>query len=274
MSSKRILVTGASRGIGRGAAVALARKGHRVVLAARNEVALREAAGAIASEGGMAEIAVMDLTRPQSVESAIAGLLRAGPVDVVINNAGTCIQREFIVGDEASLRAEFELNYWGAQRVARAVLPSMIRRRSGLIVNVSSLLGTIACPTTANYSASKAALEAWTQALRGEVGRFGVHVGVFMAPHTQTELGKQTGFEGVVSLPVDYVAKELIRAVERRPRYYAASPVYRMLLRINTVLPSFMERQVAASVRSKLLADPLMSSAAARMSNRTLDERL
>jgi len=251
-SSKRILVTGASRGIGRAAALALARQGHGVVVAARDEALLQQLAQEIATAGGRAEVLVMDVTDDASVDAGIDRLLQGGPCHIVINNAGSCDQAEFLAQEVATRRAEMELNYWGAQRVTRALLPSMMQRGSGTIVNVSSLLGSIASPTTANYSATKAALNAWSHALRGEVSRFGIKVVVFVAPHTDTAMGRRVRFEGVVSLPVDYTVKELLRAVDRAPRQYAASPVYRLLLRLAGLFPAFMEGRVAASARPQL----------------------
>jgi 3-oxoacyl-[acyl-carrier protein] reductase len=174
-----------------------------------------------------------------------------------VNNAGTCDQREFLLQPAAVQRAEMELNYWGALRVTRALLPDFVRRRRGLVVNVSSLLGSIASPTTAGYGATKAALESWSFALRAEIARFGVGVTVFVAPHTQTELGKATEFDGVVSLPVAYVARELIRAIDRAPRKYAASPVYRCLLWLGRMFPAFMEARVGAGTKRLWSPDPL-----------------
>lgn len=256
-SSKRILVTGASRGIGRATAVALAARGHTVVLAARDEAALKAAAQEIAASGGRAEVLRMDVTDDDSVEEAARTLLAGGPCDVVINNAGSCDQAEFLAQPAATRRAEMELNYWGAQRVTLALLPSMIRRGQGAVVNVSSLLGSVACPTTASYSGSKAALNAWSFALRREVERFGVRVSVFVAPHTQTDCGRKSRFDGVTSLPVEYTARELLRAVDRAPRLYAASPVYRLLLRLAGFFPAFLEGRVAASVRRMLVGNPI-----------------
>lgn len=252
-TSKRILVTGASRGIGRATALALARQGHTVALAARDEGALRELAGEIARAGGKAEVTPMDVTDDASVERGIARLLEAGPCDVVINNAGSCDQADFLVQKMETQRSEMDLNYWGAVRVTRALLPSMLGRRSGVVVNVSSMLGIVASPTTANYSATKAALNAWSHALRGEVGRFGVQVVVFVAPHTDTASGRRVRFDGVVSLPVEYTVEALLRAVDRAPRQAAASPVYRLLLRLAGLFPAFIESRVAASARPHLL---------------------
>lgn len=255
-SPRSILITGASRGIGREAAILLARRGHRVVLAARDAAALDAVARQIQADGGQAEILPLDLTDDASVAQAASALLGRGPCDVVVNNAGCIDQREFLLRPAESLRAEMELNYWGAVRLTREMLPTLIARRAGVIVNVSSLLGSIASPTTANYCASKAALEAWSLALRAEVARFGVHVSVFVAPHTDTEMGRRARFEGVVSLPVAYTARELVRAIDRAPRKYAGSPAYRLLLGLARLFPAFMEKRVGSTARGPLLPRP------------------
>ena len=250
--SKRILITGGSKGIGLATAKALARRGHSLILAARGQSALAAAQRSIAEGGGTVQIVTMDVTDDASVVRAIDEALRSGPIDVLVNNAGIGEQVTFLEQSEAAAHREMELNYFGARRTARAVLPSMIDRGQGLIVNVSSLLGTVGTSTMASYCATKAALEAFTHGLRGEVERFGVQTSVFVAPHTQTELGAQCEFRGVRSLPAEYVAKELVRAIERAPRRYAASPVYRFFLRLAAWLPMFMERQLLASVRHRL----------------------
>jgi short-subunit dehydrogenase len=259
---KRILLTGASRGIGRATAQQLARRGHELILASRDREALESLANELAAEGCKVEVLPMDVTDDANVQTAIDELLARGGCDVLINNAGSCDQAEFLLQGEDTRRAEMEVNYFGALRVARALLPSFIRRGSGTIVNVSSLLGSIPAATTANYSASKAALEAWSHALRGEVARFGVQVVVFVAPHTQTACGENAKFDGVRSLPVEYTAGELTHAVEHAPNQYAASPVYRVMLRVARWFPSFMHARVHDSVRAHLTPDPLAKLAA------------
>lgn len=249
---KRILITGASRGIGRCAAEQLARGGHQVVLAARDEAALRAVADTITREGGRAEVLVMDATDDTSVARAIAAALESGPIDVAVNNAGVCEQGEFLCLSSDTCRAELDLNYGGPLRVARALLPHWVARRAGLLVNVSSLLGSVASPTTANYGASKAAVESWSYAMRAELKRFGVGVTVFVVPHTDTEMGRRVRFEGVYSLPVDYTSRELLRAVDRAPRRYAGSPVYRLLLWLARMFPAFMEARVGGTARTEL----------------------
>ncbi|HEY3499848.1 MAG TPA: SDR family NAD(P)-dependent oxidoreductase [Polyangiaceae bacterium] len=270
-TTRRILITGASRGIGKQAALTLARQGHTIVLAARTLDALRAVAGEIEAGGGHAEVLSMDVTDESSVRTAVAQMLARGPCDILVNNAGTCFQAPFLRQDPARLREEMELNYWGPQRLTRALLPAMIARREGTIVNVSSLLGFIGTPTTANYCGTKAALNAWTHALRGEVAGFGIRTVLFVAPHTRTELGAATEFDGVTSLPVEYTVRKLCRAIDRAPRQYAGSPVYSVLLRLAAWFPAFMERRLTASVKRLLPAAPpvAVETAAALVSSST-----
>ncbi|MFV8753138.1 SDR family NAD(P)-dependent oxidoreductase [Nannocystaceae bacterium ST9] len=252
-SSRRILITGASRGIGRAAALDFARRGHRLVLAARDLDRLRALAAEIAALGGRAEVVELDVSSDDSVARAAAEILAVGPLDVLINNAGVFQQRLFLDQDPAWARHEMEVNYFGAQRVARAILPAMLERRSGTLVNVASLLAAVPGATVANYCGTKAALVAWSHALRGEVERQGVRVVVFMPSHTATEAAlENTRFDGVYALPVDYTAAQLVRASERAPRSMAASPVFRLFLRLAAVFPGWAERQMNASTRALL----------------------
>ena len=216
---------------------------------------MEQVAAQIRGSGGRAQAFALDVTNAASVEMTLAEVLAGGPIDVLVNNAGTAYQAEFLTQPVSRLREEIELNYFGALQMIRALLPSFILRRQGAIVNVSSLLGSAAAPTTANYSASKAALEAFSRGLRGELARFGIRVTVFVAPHTQTELGTRTDFRRVKSLPAAYVATELVRAIDRTPDRYAASPVYRVLLRLAAWFPRWMERQMLSSVQH-LLPEP------------------
>lgn len=252
-NTPRIVITGASRGIGRATALALARRGDRLVLCARTTRELEMLASqALGSGAASAEVVTLDVTDDASVEVGCRTILERGPVDVLINNAGGCEQRAFLQRTAASCEYEMSLNYFGAQRMVRALLPSMLERGRGRILNVSSLLGAVACPTTANYSGAKAALNAWSHALRGEVASRGVRVAVFMPSHTETGGAALERFDGVYALPLDYTVKQLLHALDHAPRSYAASPVFRLFLRLGAVFPGWAERQVAKSTAALL----------------------
>lgn len=245
-TGRRVVVTGASRGIGRAAAEALAARGAEVVLAARTRLQLEEVARGIADRGGRAEVIELDVSDAASVEAGAREVLARGPVHVVVNNAGIFDQRPFLEQDPRQQQRELEVNYFGPLRVARAFLPAMMAQRDGLIVNVSSMVGAIPCPTVANYSASKAALEAWTHALRGEVRHAGVHVMVFRPSHTDTEQARTTTtFEGVPFMRLDYTVAQLLKAMAKRSRVFTVSPVFRVFVRLAALFPAWGERQMA-----------------------------
>ncbi len=164
----RVLITGASRGIGRGLAAELSERGHEVIATARDLSSLDDVPAKQRLQ--------LDVTDQGSVDAAIAA---AGEVDVLISNAGTTVRAplETVPLDEVSKL--FELNTFGALRVAQAVLPQMRERRSGRIAFVSSVQGRVAIPLIGPYSASKWALEAIAESLAIEVRHFGVEVQVF-----------------------------------------------------------------------------------------------
>jgi 3-dehydrosphinganine reductase len=249
---RRILVTGASRGIGRETARQLGGLGHRVVLVARDAQALDALAAEIRGAGGHAEVVAVDITDPAAVDRAVGEILAAGPCDVLVNNAGWCDQREWRMQHPATQRAEMELNFWGAVHMARALLPSFIARGAGHIVNVSSLIGSVAAPTTVSYGAAKAALEHWSHGLRAEVARFGVRVSIYVAPHTDNEQGRRVEWRGVTRLPETYAARKLIATIDRAPRKRGAGPGYAVFLWIAQHFPRVMERLVGGGTRHLL----------------------
>ncbi len=222
------------------------------MLAARSRDKLEEVAVEARELGAEAIVAPMDVTDDASVTEAVGRVLALHAIDVLVNNAGVFQQVPFMVQDPAWRRYEMEVNFFGAQRVTRAVLPSMMARGDGRIINVSSLLGAVPCASMANYPATMAALPAWTHALRGEVAGHGVRVTVFMPSHTATESAEATTFDGVYTLPLDYTVRQLLRAVDKSPRSFAASPVFRMFLRLAGVFPGWAERRMLASTRSTL----------------------
>lgn len=174
-----ILVTGASSGIGARVATMLAAQGLTVFGAARTT-------SAIAALPGVTPLA-LDLTDERSVESAVATATAAGPIDVLINCAG---YGEFGSVEETTLRdarAQLEVNVLGAVALIQQVLPGMRAAGRGRIVNVSSLAGEFAAPLGGWYHASKFALEALSDSLRGEVGQFGIDVTLVQPSYVATD---------------------------------------------------------------------------------------
>jgi NAD(P)-dependent dehydrogenase (short-subunit alcohol dehydrogenase family) len=185
--SKIVLITGASSGIGRATALELLRAGHTVYGGARRV----ESLDAISAAGGHA--LAVDVTSDEDRQRAVRAVLgQRGRIDVLVNNAGFGLYgaAEDVPLDRA--RYQLEVNLFGPARLIQLVLPYLRRQRSGTIVNVSSMGGEIAFPLGAWYHASKHALEAYSDALRQEVRRFGVEVVLVQPGLIRTEFGDVT----------------------------------------------------------------------------------
>jgi NAD(P)-dependent dehydrogenase (short-subunit alcohol dehydrogenase family) len=163
-----VLVTGASSGIGLACATHLAGRGYRVYGTSRQ---------AATGQAGSVVMLVADVTDDLSVERAVAAVLdREGRLDIVVNNAGMGIAGPVENTSIEAAKRQLEVNFFGAFRVCRAVLPALRSQRSGYIVNIGSIGGLIAIPYQAMYSASKFALEGLSESLRMEVRPFGIKV--------------------------------------------------------------------------------------------------
>jgi len=172
IEGKIALVTGASRGIGREVARELARAGARVILGARDEAGIREAAEAA---GSGAEGIRLDVSDPASVESAVKGIVdRHGSVDILVNNAGITRDGLLMRMKPEDWDAVLNTNLRGAFLMCRAVAPVMMRKRSGRIINVGSVVGLMGNAGQANYSASKGGLIAFTKTIAKEFASRGV----------------------------------------------------------------------------------------------------
>ena len=183
------LVTGTSTGIGLATALHLARHGHQVVATMRNLAKATPLQDTARAEKLPLIVRELDVTRPDSIDRAVAATLeREGPIDVLVNNAGIGGATPLELTPEAEHRAMFETNYWGAIRMIQAVLPSMRERRTGCIVNVTSIAGRVATPNQIAYSASKHALAAASEALAHEVAAFGIRVAIIEPGVVQTAI--------------------------------------------------------------------------------------
>ncbi len=163
------LVTGASRGIGRAIAIALAARGAMVIAAARDDHA-QATAEAIAAEGGRAEAATLDVTDPAAVDAVVAGALaRHSRLDVLVNNAGIARDQLMLRMKREDWDAVLATNLTAAFTCAQAALKPMLKQRSGRIINITSVVGQAGNAGQANYAASKAGLIGLTKALALEV---------------------------------------------------------------------------------------------------------
>lgn len=186
-----ILVTGTSRGIGLATALTLGRAGHSVHATMRNPTAAPELEETALSENLPIHVSAMDVDSDASVAQAITAITTAhGPIDALVNNAG--IERHGSIEELplADIRAIMETNYFGALRCIQAVMPDMRARRSGCIVNVTSVAGRIASSPLGAYAASKFALEAVSEALAQEAKMFGIRVAIVQPGIINTDMAR------------------------------------------------------------------------------------
>ncbi len=187
----RILITGASQGIGRALAEAAARRGARVLAAARSAELLDELARHVHSSGGILETVVADVTDPEGRKAMVeAAQQHFHGLDVLINNAGIGATGHFAEAGPERLRQIMEVNFFGVTEMTRVCLPLLMQGKTPAIVNISSIAAKRGIPARSEYSASKFAVDGFSQALRAEMVRFGIDVLVVNPGLTQTNFSK------------------------------------------------------------------------------------
>lgn len=184
LKGKVALVTGAGKGIGKAIAEALADEGVQVGLLARTEKDVQEVAVQLRAKGVKAAYATADVSNRAEVEKAVASIQsELGDIDILINNAGTATFGGFLELEPEVWEAQVRVNLFGVYYVTRAVLPQMIGRKTGDIVNISSTAGKSGSPVTSAYSASKFAVFGLSESLMQEVRKHNIRV-TAMAPST------------------------------------------------------------------------------------------
>ena len=214
--SKTILITGTSNGFGKDAAQTLAGEGHRVFATMRDPTNRNRASSDALRLKGV-EVLELDVTDNISVSDAFRylGKKTGGKLDVLINNAGLFAQGISETYTPEQLREMFEVNVFGIQRVTRAALPDMRKQRSGLIINIGSILGRVTIPFMGLYGASKFAVEALTESYRYELSHLGVDVvlvqpsayptGLYAATQQPADAGRAQEYGEIASLPSAFV---------------------------------------------------------------------
>lgn len=185
-AGKTVWITGASSGIGEALAVAWSREGARLVLSARNAAELERVRRAC-DDPERHRVVPLDLTDTDAINTAAQ---RVGAVDVLVHSGGVS-QRSFAAEtDLATDRAIMELNYFGTIALTKAVLPSMLARKSGHIVPISSVIGYVGIPTRSAYSASKHALHGFFEALRAETAKDGIRITMVVPGYVRTKVSE------------------------------------------------------------------------------------
>jgi short-subunit dehydrogenase len=242
----RILITGAGGGIGHPLALSLARQGASLLLAGRPGVALPAICAEVTRLGARAVPLVADLLQAGAPEQLAADAISAGGVDVLINLAGVTSFRLFQDEDSAGIERLWRVNVIAPMILSRALLPQMLERGSGRIVNIGSVFGSIGFACFANYSATKFAVRGFSQALRRELENSGVGV-TYVAPrYTKTPInaGAASRMASALKMNMDepsLVADHIVRAIAKdHNEHYIGFPES-LFVRINALLPGLVD---------------------------------
>jgi short-subunit dehydrogenase len=258
IAGSRILITGASQGIGKALAELAVKRGAWVLAAARSIHLLDQMSAQVRGQSGVLEIVRADITCPDDrrrlVESAQR---RFGGLDVLINNAGIGATGHFVEANPEHLRAIMEVNFFGMVETTRVCLPILRAGRNPAVLNISSIAGKRGIPARSEYTASKFAVQGFSEALRAELSRFGIDVIVVCPGLTQTNFSKNM-LQQTARLPMDHlrgmtaeaVAAATLRALEKGRREVVLTTQGKLVVLVSRFLPWLADRVAARKVRA------------------------
>jgi NAD(P)-dependent dehydrogenase (short-subunit alcohol dehydrogenase family) len=285
---KVVVITGASSGFGKAAAEMLAAAGHRVY--GLSVDAVRSSWGS----GGLIHHARVDIRNEKAVRAAVLGIVhREKRIDVLVNNAGIGIAGAIEETSTEEARDLFDVNLWGPHRLCRHVIPQMRRQGFGTIINVSSLAGFQSIPFQGIYSASKHAIEGFSEALSMELKPFGIRVCVvepgdaataFVRHRVYTRQSRRSSygwrFRSVMrtvehdeenGFAPQVVGARIVRIVEKGPRrfrYSVGDPLQRFAIRVKLLVPHALFEWGALAVFGAYRRQVMAAGAAASVSPR------
>lgn len=259
-----VLVTGASSGIGRALAAAFAAQGAHVILIARTESDLRVVERQLAVYPGQRLALPCDVREPQEVQRAVqTALTHFGRVDVLVNNAGKGYCGELASMPAADLHDLFATNFFGAVYFYQAIVPQMLQRRRGQIIQISSVSGFLAVPLGGGYSATKFALEAFSDSARLELQAHGIRVLVVRPGFTDTaffdhakNFRTMNPFPEHAKMSPEKLAGRVLRATASGRRELVLTADGKFSYFLKRLAPSLLDRLVVHYVKARPAATP------------------
>jgi short-subunit dehydrogenase len=257
MNGRRVLITGASSGIGRCLAEQAARAGARVVLASRSAGKLTELADSLQAAQHDVLAVPADVTSEEDRQKLVHAVVdHYGGLDILVNNAGVASFGHFADSTEAIARQVMEVNFFAPAELIRLFIPVLTQGRQPAIVNVASMCGRRAMPAWSEYSASKYALCGLTEALRGELARFDIDVLLVLPGLTSTGLSRnmlrndgrmKIAFDA--GMPPESVAERIMAVIRDNRTETPVGRDARWMLWVNKLFPRLLDRLIARRVR-------------------------
>ena len=260
LKGKVVLITGASSGFGEDAARLFAREGAAVVLAARRVERIQALAAKIRAEGGETLAIPADVSSSADIQNMVKSVIeRYQCIDILFNNAGfgrvDCLED---LDPARDIRTQIAVNLTGLIEVTHAVLPHMIAQKSGHIINMSSVAGWIGAPRYSVYAATKFGVRGFTDALRREVGIFGIKVtGIYPGP-ADTEFSQHTGSNALkrssgtpawAKMTSEYVARKVVNAAKHQSRTVVLPWWYHSAFWLDFLAPGVVDWILGASLK-------------------------
>jgi short-subunit dehydrogenase len=257
IAGSRILITGASQGIGRALAEGAALRGAKVLAAARSPELLHELAEQVRARGAALETVPADVTRADDRQRMVEAALRHfGGLDILVNNAGIGATGHFVEVSPDRLRQIMEVNFFGVTETTRVFLPLLKQGNRPAIVNISSIAGKRGIPARSEYSASKFAVQGFSEALRAELAKDGIDVLVVSPGLTQTNFSKnmieqkaKEVFDHLRGMTPEQVARATLRTIERGRNEVCLTFQGKLIVFVSRFFPRLADLFAARRVR-------------------------
>ena len=249
----RVILTGASSGIGWHLSKILAEHRAKLVITARREERLKELKDQVEAAGGVCEIIVGDITAASTRESLLeTAESKLGGLDVLVNNAGIGAMGRFDEASPERLQKIFDVNFFSAAELIRAAIPQLRAGRSPLIVNVSSVLGHRAVPLKSEYCASKFAMHGFSDSIRAELASNGIHVQLVSPSTTDSEFfdsaiedSTSKDWKKAGSMSPERVARIMVRVMRSNRHEITLTAGGKSLIWLDRIFPTMADRIVA-----------------------------
>ena len=263
IAGSRILITGASQGIGRALAEQASQRGGRVLAAARSDELLRDLAAQPKARGAVLETVQADVTSPEDRQRLVDAAVRHfGGLDILVNNAGIGATGHFADCGPDRLRKIMEVNFFGVTETTRVFLPLLRQGNRPAIVNISSIAGKRAIPARSEYSASKFAVQGFSEALRAELAKDGIDVLLICPGLTQTNFSKnmleqkaRVQLDHMRGMTSEQVARATLRAIERGKNEITLTFQAKLIALVSRFFPRLADRIAGRKVRSLFTAE-------------------